>query len=83
MNTRVEAIEAKPAMNLTAENIADYNEAVGLADTAVQTVTAPAVTSGDTTVPSGIVVNRTGNNVTLALDSSITFIFDCGDSSNI
>jgi hypothetical protein len=49
--------------------------AVANANSAVQTVTAPAKADG---TPSGIVANRTGNDVTLAIDESITWIFDCG-----
>ena len=48
--------------------------AVANANSAVQTVTAPA----SETAPSGIVATRTGNDVTLAIDDTITWIFDCG-----
>lgn len=71
MDERVDAIEAKPAMGLTAEKIADYDEAVGIADTAVQTVTAGT----------GLKAERTGNDIVLNLDQSVTFIFDCGTSA--
>lgn len=72
MDERVDAIEAKPAMGLTAEQIAEYEEAVGIADSAVQSIEGAA--------DGGIAVSRTGNNVVLSLDNSVTFTFDCGTS---
>ena len=71
MKERMAAVEAKPAMGLTAENITDYNEAVALADTAVQNVTA------DT----GLKATRTGNDIVMSIDEAVTFVFECGTSA--
>lgn len=70
MDARVAAIEAKPAMGLTAEQIAEHDRAVGVADTAVQTVAAGT----------GLKAERTANAVTVSLDQAVTFVFDCGTS---
>ena len=72
MDARVAAVEAKPAMGITADNIKDYNEAVALADTAVQTVTAAA--------DSGLTATRTGNDIQIAINPDVVFVFDCGNS---
>lgn len=52
------------------------------ADSAVQTVTAPVTADGK---PNGLVVNRAGgsNDVTIGIDETITWVFDCGDSSDV
>lgn len=42
-------------------------------DSAVQTVTAGT----------GLTATKTGTDVAIAFDDSVTFIFDCGDSSNV
>lgn len=66
--------EAQKYADDLAENYAT-SEQGAKADSAVQSVTAPAKADG---TPSGIVASRTGNDVTLAIDESITWIFDCG-----
>lgn len=53
---------------ITADQVAAW-------DVAVQTVTAAA--------GSGLTATKTGTDVVIAFDDSVTFIFDCGDSSNV
>ena len=71
MDTRVKAVEEKPAMGLTAEQIAGYDGAVTTAASAVQTVT----------TGTGLKAERTGNDVVLNFDQNVTFVFDCGTSA--
>ena len=72
MDGRVAAIEAKPAMDITADDIAAYDGAVTAAGTAVQNVVA-----GD-----GLTATKgTDNVVTIGFDANTTFVFNCGTSS--
>ena len=65
--------------DIVTHNVAEFaTKAQGdKADTAVQTITAPAGTDGK---PNGLKVARKGNDVTLGFDPDVVFVFDCGNS---
>ena len=71
MDTRVKAIEDKPAMGITAEDVADWKEASTIADSAVQ----------DVVGSEGLAATKSGTTVTIGFDEDTVFIFDCGDAS--
>ena len=71
MDERVAAIEDKPAMDITSDDIAAYDEAVTKAGTAVQEVTAGT----------GLKATTTGTSVDVAIDEAVIFVFNCGDSN--
>ena len=74
MSERIEALEA---IDHEHENKAVIDgitaDQVSAWDVAVQTVTA------DT----GLTATKTGTDVAIAFDDSVTFVFDCGDSTNV
>lgn len=73
MNTRVEALEDDThthANKAELDKFVDGDKAK--LDTAAQTVTAAA--------DSGLKATRTGNDIAIAIDDSIVFVFDCGDA---
>lgn len=71
MDTRVKAIEDKPAMGITADDIADWKEASTIADTAVQEVVGSE----------GLSATKSGTTVTIGFDETTVFVFDCGNAS--
>jgi len=71
MDTRVSDVEAKPAMGITAEDIADWKDASSIADTAVQSVVGSE----------GLTAAKSGTTVTIGFDEETVFVFDCGDAT--
>lgn len=65
--------------DIVTHNVAEFaTKAQGdKADSAIQTVTAPAGTDGK---PNGLKVAREGNDVTIGFDPDVVFVFNCGNS---
>lgn len=65
--------------DIVTHNVAEFATAGqgAKADTAIQTLTAPA---GEDGKPNGLKVAREGNDVTIGFDPDVVFVFDCGNS---